>query len=156
MAHYDKSSISIFQQIFTSTDKIFISGGGLSAMGIIEIFLIFRKFLRSWDLRCLTCSKAAGIYQFITNNRASFHLWWEENLLKISKYYEHDCSLKKRKDFCRDYFAANLICVPHVNCFGSYSPKEFCLITDLRNMITLIKGFIMHSHDFHKVFTRLM
>ena len=72
MAHYDKISISIFQQIFTSTDKIFISGGGLSAMGIIEIFLIFRKFLRSWDLRCLTCSKAAGIYQFITNNRVSF------------------------------------------------------------------------------------
>ena len=31
---------------------------------------------------------------FITNNHASFHLWWKENLLnhqKVSKYYEHGC-----------------------------------------------------------------
>ena len=32
--------------------------------------------------------------QFITNNHASFHLCWTENLLnheKVSKYYEYDC-----------------------------------------------------------------
>ena len=32
---------------------------------------------------------------FISNNRASFHLWWKENLVKhqkVSKYYENDCS----------------------------------------------------------------
>ena len=32
---------------------------------------------------------------FITNNHASFHLWWKENLLKyqkVSKYYVHNCS----------------------------------------------------------------
>ena len=30
---------------------------------------------------------------FISNNRASFHLWWKENLVKhqrVSKYYEND------------------------------------------------------------------
>ena len=30
IAHYRKSSVSVFQKIFNSTDKIFISGGGLS------------------------------------------------------------------------------------------------------------------------------
>ena len=32
---------------------------------------------------------------FISNNRASFHLWWKENLVKhqkVSKYYENDCT----------------------------------------------------------------
>ena len=32
---------------------------------------------------------------FITNNYTSFHLWWEENLVKyqkVLKYYVHDCS----------------------------------------------------------------
>ena len=31
---------------------------------------------------------------FITNNHATFHLWWKENLVKywkVSKYYVHDC-----------------------------------------------------------------
>ena len=31
---------------------------------------------------------------FVTNNHASFHLWWKENLVKhqeVSKYYVHDC-----------------------------------------------------------------
>ena len=30
-----------------------------------------------------------------TNNDASFHLWWKENLVKhykVSKKYDHDCS----------------------------------------------------------------
>ena len=30
IAHYEKLSISVFQEIFTSADNIFISGGGLS------------------------------------------------------------------------------------------------------------------------------
>ena len=32
---------------------------------------------------------------FITNNHDSFHLWWNENLVKhqkVSKYYDQDCS----------------------------------------------------------------
>ena len=31
---------------------------------------------------------------FVSNNCASFHLWWKENLIKhekILKYYENDC-----------------------------------------------------------------
>ena len=38
---------------------------------------------------------------FITNNHASFHLWWNENLVKhqkVSKCYEHDCSIDKFLD----------------------------------------------------------
>ena len=49
--HYGKSSISVFQKIFASTDKIVISGGGLSTRQqlyeVFEIFLIFPNFLRS-------------------------------------------------------------------------------------------------------------
>ena len=33
---------------------------------------------------------------FISNNRASFHLWWKKNLVKhkkVSEYYENDCSI---------------------------------------------------------------
>ena len=36
------------------------------------------------------------IWQLITNNPASFHLWWKENLLsqqKVSKHYELDCKI---------------------------------------------------------------
>ena len=32
---------------------------------------------------------------FIINNHASFHLWWQKNLVKyqkVSKYYDHYCS----------------------------------------------------------------
>ena len=39
-------------------------------------------------------SATTRIYEFITNNHASFHLVWKENFLnhqKVSKYYEHDC-----------------------------------------------------------------
>ena len=34
---------------------------------------------------------------FITNNRASFHLWWKENLIKhqkVPQHYFYDCSYK--------------------------------------------------------------
>ena len=45
------------------------------------------------SLTFLGNSWATHRYQFITDNHASFHLWWTENLLnhqKVSKYYEHD------------------------------------------------------------------
>ena len=32
--------------------------------------------------------------KFISNSRASFHLWWKENLVKhqrVSRYYHYDC-----------------------------------------------------------------
>ena len=39
--------------------------------------------------------EATRIYQFITNNEASFHFWLKENLVKhqnFSKYYDHGCN----------------------------------------------------------------
>ena len=53
-----------------------------------------------WNLPSLFFSFAWQIVRqavnimLITNNRAPFHLWWKENLVKhqkISKYYENDC-----------------------------------------------------------------
>ena len=41
-----------------------------------------------------TSCEATWIYQFITNNHASVHLWWKEiwsTIKKFSNYYEHDC-----------------------------------------------------------------
>ena len=38
--------------------------------------------------------KQLAYTMFISNNRAPFHLWWKENLVKqkkVSKYYENDC-----------------------------------------------------------------
>ena len=65
-----------FQEIFTSTGKVSISGEGLNT------------------------PEATGIYQFITNNQALFHLCWKGNLLNhqnVPNYYEHDCSFLFRK-----------------------------------------------------------
>ena len=66
--HCGKSSISIFKESFASIDKIL--GGRLG-------------------------TRLSRIYQFVTNNQASIHLWWKENSVKrqkFSKYYGHGCS----------------------------------------------------------------
>ena len=56
-----------------------------------EVFRFSWYFLISWVLtRSATC-ESTRIYQFITNNHVSFHLWWNENLLNyqnVSKYYD--------------------------------------------------------------------
>ena len=90
---YILGSISIFQGIFASADGGFVSGGTerwVVLLWIFEISLILPTFLISLS-RSANC-----ICQFITNNHASFHLWWKENLFnhqKGSKYYEHDFRL---------------------------------------------------------------
>ena len=59
-----------------------------------QVFLMFTIFLRSLVLSRLVTSKTIHMYEFITSNYSSFHLWWKKNLLnyqKVSKYYEHDC-----------------------------------------------------------------
>ena len=46
---------------------------------------------------------------FVSNNRASFHLWCKENLvehLKVSKYYENDCRYIKES---KRNFASNFL-----------------------------------------------
>ena len=61
-----------------------------------DIFLVFRNLLRSWVLRRWVTPEATQHVMFISNNCASFHVWWTENLLKhqkVSKYYENSCSL---------------------------------------------------------------
>ena len=58
---------------------------------------------------------------FTSNNRASFHLWWKENLVKhhqVSKYYETDC--RSKWPFLRTsvtyFFISNLVAqVPDLN-----------------------------------------
>ena len=55
---------------------------------------MFTIFLRSLVLSRLVICKTIQMYEFITSNYSSFHLWWKKNLLnyqKVSKYYEHDC-----------------------------------------------------------------
>ena len=46
----------------------------------------------------LSAYEATCIYQFVTNNHASFNLWSKENELNhqsVSQYYEHDCTFFK-------------------------------------------------------------
>ena len=64
-----------------------------------EIFPIFLNFLRFEVLSRTATREAIFIYQLITNNHASFHLWLKENLLnhqKVTKYYELDCRVHKK------------------------------------------------------------
>ena len=73
-------------------------GGELSARQqfyeAFSVFLMFFNFLRSQAWSRLTTREAVPIHKFITNNQASFHLWWKENMLnhqRVSKYYELGC-----------------------------------------------------------------
>ena len=78
----------------------FISGGGLGfgydCMGFSG-FLIFSSFLGSQVLSSFATCEATHIYNmFINNNHASFHLWWQKNLVKhqkFSEHYDHDCRI---------------------------------------------------------------
>ena len=48
------------------------------------------------NFRAMKCSELVYT-MFLSNNRASSHLWWKKNLVKhqkVSKYYENDCSPK--------------------------------------------------------------
>ena len=65
-----------------------------------DIILNFPNFLRPYVLSCLATWETTCIYQFITNNQASFHLWRKENLIKhkkFSKYYDHGCRSRSKK-----------------------------------------------------------
>ena len=44
ISHCEKNSISVFQEIFTVTDKIFISGGGLSTRQLFYEVLKFSSY----------------------------------------------------------------------------------------------------------------
>ena len=61
-------------------------------MGFFWYFLIF---LIIWYVLSRSATReATRIYQFITNNHASFHFWWKKNLVsnqKLPKHYDHGC-----------------------------------------------------------------
>ena len=96
---------SIFPQFFASINKIFILrarlGTRLQFYEVrFEIFLTFPNFLRSQVLTRLATREATRMYQFITNNKASLHLWWKKNLVKhkkVTKYYKNDWILENKK-----------------------------------------------------------
>ena len=78
----------------------FISGGGMGfGYDCMEFsgFLIFSSFLGSQVLSSFATCEATHIYNmFINNNHASFHLWWQKNLVKhqkFSEHYDHDCRI---------------------------------------------------------------
>ena len=102
--------------------ELSLKGSGESSISIFKIFLlVLTKFLfwqGDWTLGYhsmrffvfFLCGHSARhfwkpmrqlIYSmFISNNCASFHLWWKENLLKyqkVSKYYDSGCSLENLK-----------------------------------------------------------
>ena len=73
----------------------------------LEIFLIL-------ILSGLVTSKWTVTYQCISNNHVPFHLWWKENFLnylKVLKYYEHDCSLRRFPVCDRpQFFILSILC----------------------------------------------
>ena len=71
MEHCGKSFISVFQDFFASSNKTCILAGRLDAR--------FRHFPVSLQ----SFSNQLVYTMFISNNHASFHLWWKENLENI-------------------------------------------------------------------------
>ena len=83
LTHHGKNSISILLKIFSSTDRVFISGGGGGEV-------LGNNAMTFWDfpeslLSHSETRETTWIYQFISNNHASFLLWWTENLLNHQK-----------------------------------------------------------------------
>ena len=65
-----------------------------------DIILNFPNFLTSYVLSRSATRSATRIYQFITNNQASFDLWRKENLAKHQKFskYDYGCSYLKQSN----------------------------------------------------------
>ena len=54
------------------------------------------KFPKILNLNSFGTRRQLVYNMFVSSNRASFHLWWKENLVKhqkVSKYYKNDCSI---------------------------------------------------------------
>ena len=64
----------------------------------------------------ILCIKSFVHTMFIGNNRASFHLWRKENLVKhqkVSKYYETDC-LQNFLFFCMFLLTTKIVKNSHI------------------------------------------
>ena len=62
---------------------------------VMENFIFLQWYFTGLHLTVLTAvNSKKQTCSLVTNNHASFHLWWKESLvkhLKVSKYYDHDC-----------------------------------------------------------------
>ena len=87
---------------------------------------------------------------FFTNNCASFHLWWNENLVKhqkVSKYYENDCGWDLWRIPTGEFVFSKVAGLEPASwlkneCFRRCF-QRFCL--DFRNKRFLNKPFILFS-----------
>ena len=82
-------SISVFQGIFTSTDKIFILVGRLSST---QYFYEVLRFF--WCFLSLKLFSNSYIPIYYKQSRFVSHVVkgnFTQNYQKVSKYYEHDC-----------------------------------------------------------------
>ena len=82
-------SISVFQGIFTSTDKIFILVGRLSST---QYFYEVLRFF--WYFLSLKLFSNSYIRIYYKQSRFVSHVVkgnFAQNYQKVSKYYEHDC-----------------------------------------------------------------
>ena len=87
-----------FQEFSSSINKTFIFQGRLATtLSFYGIYTLSLYFSISWHpksylVRQLVRQLVNTI--FISNNRPSFHSWWNDNLVKhwkVSEYYETDC-----------------------------------------------------------------
>ena len=85
IGHYGKRSIFIFWQFFASIENNWFWEEGW-ALAYNSKVLIFPKVISR------SASREHLVYTiFITNNQASFHLWWKNQ--RVSKYYDYECNL---------------------------------------------------------------
>ena len=89
-----KYSISVFQEFFASTEKIFISGGGL-ALGHSSIMFRDLPEIFSGLSRLTTCeaTRICTNVLLIITIRSTVVKGKFAQLSKVSKYFEHDCRL---------------------------------------------------------------
>ena len=87
---------------------------GYNSMGFWD-FSDISLFPKILSLKSSAIREATLMYQFITNNHTSFHLWWKKNLLNhqnILKYYQHDCGSMQEEKIKYDclHIALSQIC----------------------------------------------
>ena len=86
---------------------------------------------------------------FISNNRASFHLWWKEHFVKhqkVSKYYENDCRQIHNRGIniqatFQDIASKSRLCIKSSNpwgtvCRGFFSTEYAVCAVNLTNNIS--------------------
>ena len=91
---------------------------------------------------------------FISNNGASFQLWWKENLVKhrkVSKYYETDCGfwwLMKSIETIK-YVEVSAVVIPFVFIFYDLSntPEEYSIFTVRISTISKTEKYIDKLYD---------